>query len=241
MVANLHHNAAATAETAVALLLAAAHRLVPADRALRRADWGPRYAPDPSPTLAGRRGVVVGHGAVGSRVARALLGLGMSVDAVRRTPGGSTAPGVRLHAAERLEALLPGAAAVVLCAPLTDATRGLFDRRLLALLGSDAVLVNVARGEIVVETALYEALATGRLGAAGIDVWWRYPEDEAERSETPPSAFPFGTLDNVVLSPHRAGHGADIEMLRARALVEVLAALARGEPLPGRVDLERGY
>jgi phosphoglycerate dehydrogenase-like enzyme len=91
------------------------------------------------------------------------------------------------------------------------------------------------------EKALYEALRARRLGAAGLDVWWRYPEGEAARASTPPSAFPFGDLDSVVLSPHRGGHGLGTEAERAVHLADLLNAIARGGPVPHRVDLEAGY
>ena len=96
---------------------------------------------------------------------------------------------------------------------------------------------------MIEEGALYDALCRGRLGAAGLDVWWRYPENEAAREATPPSAYPFAKLDNVVLSPHRAGHGrGDRGGARARDLAALLAAIhgARGD-VPHRVDLDRGY
>ena len=67
------------------------------------------------------------------------------------------------------------------------------------------------------------------------------PDSEGARANTPPSEFPFHELDNVVMSPHRAGSSEDIEILRADALAELLNAAARGEPIPNRVDLQRGY
>jgi phosphoglycerate dehydrogenase-like enzyme len=111
----------------------------------------------------------------------------------------------------------------------------------LALLPPGAVLVNVGRGAIVREEALYHALREGRLAAAGLDVWYRYPTSEAEAVDAAPSAFPFHELDNVVMSPHRAGHVAEDDDLRMKALAELLNAAARGEPMPNRVDLEAGY
>jgi phosphoglycerate dehydrogenase-like enzyme len=104
------------------------------------------------------------------------------------------------------------------------------------------VLVNVGRGPVVDEAALYHALKERRLGAAGLDVWYAYPEDD-QTAITPPSAYPFGELDNVVLSPHRGGLAFEPDARRARlaAVAAVVNALARGEPPPNRVDLERGY
>ena len=239
---NLHHNAAPVAELAVGLLIAAARRIVPVDAALRRGDWRPRYEGTRGLLLDGARAVVVGHGAIGRRVARALVALGMAVTAVRRRPGeATTEDGVRVVGADALDAALEAAHAVVLAVPLTDATQGLFDRARLGRLARGAVLVNVARGDVVDEDALYEALASGRLGGAGLDVWWRYPERVASRSATRPSARPFEELDTVVLSPHRGGHADATERLRAAHLADLLGRLARGGDVDGRVDPEAGY
>jgi phosphoglycerate dehydrogenase-like enzyme len=238
---NLHHNAAPTAEMATALLLAAARTIVPADRALRRGDWTPRYASSRDVLCDGSTAVVLGYGAVGRRVAAACRGLGMNVTAVRRTPDARPDDGpAGIAGPDALPSLLPRANVLVICLPLTPDTEGLLGARELRALPDGAVLVNVGRASIVDEAALFAELASGRI-AAGLDVWYRYPESEAARTATPPADQPFGALDNVVLSPHRAGHSARIEELRARALAELLAAAARGDPMPNRVDPVRGY
>jgi len=233
---NLHHNAAPTAETALALLLAAAKRVVPLDRALREDDWRPRYGEPTEALLAGGTAVVLGYGAVGRRVAAACRALGMDVAAVRRKAGAERG----VHGVDALPDLLPRATAVVVCLPLTPETRGLLGADELALLPGGAILVNVGRADIVDEDALFEELRSGRI-AAGLDVWYRYPEGEEGRAATPPAGRPFGTLDNVVLSPHHAGSCRGIEELRALHLADLLNAAARGKPMPNRVDPERGY
>ena len=226
---NLHHNAAPTAETAVALLLAAARRIVPIDRAMRELDWRPRYDEGSrDPLLSGKRALVLGFGEIGRRVAVACEALGMEVTAIRRGESGS------------LPDLLPRAHAVVVCLPLTPETEGILGAEQLARLPDQAVVVNVGRGPIIDEQALYEELRAGRL-RAGLDVWYQYPTDESSRAATQPSRFPYHELENVVLSPHRAGHCAETEQLRATHLAAMLNAAARGEEMPFRVDPERGY
>lgn len=233
---NLHHNAALVAEHAIALLLAASRRLIPAHTALARGDWRPRYAPDPSPTLSGHRALVLGYGAIGRRVAGLLEGLGMQVHAVRRRPD----PDPRIHPLEDLERLLPETRALIVALPHTDATDGLLSTRRLALLPPEAVLVNVGRGAIVDEAALHEALEAGRLFGAGLDVWWHYPDADA-RDDTPPSRLGLHRLDRVVLSPHRAGHALQTETLRTQHLAALLATLAAGGEPDTRVDVAQGY
>jgi len=239
---NLHHNAPATAELAIALLLAAAKRIVPMDRALRQGDWRPRYESQVALGLAGKTALVLGYGEIGKRVASGCLGLGMTVAAVRRQAKPNERNGqVAVHPPSALAALLPTADALLISLPLTPATEGLIGARELALLPARAVLVNVGRGPIVDEAALYQALASGRLYAAGLDVWYRYPEDEAGRAATLPAHQPFHELDQVVMSPHRGGDNLETEARWPLALAALLNAAARGEPLPNRMDLTAGY
>jgi len=242
---NLHHNAASVAELALALLLSAAKRLIPADRALRRGDWSMRYAAAGDVQLDGKSALVLGCGAIGTRIGRACNALGMRVLGVCRRPSLSARvdAGVEIHGPDALPDLLPRANVLFVSLPLVPATRGLLGAREFELLPEDAVLVNIARGAIVNECALYEALAEGRIGAAGLDVWYRYPREAAERTSTLPSALPFYELDNVVLSPHRGGafNHHDLERLRAEHLARLLNAAARGDPVTNRVDVDAGY
>jgi phosphoglycerate dehydrogenase-like enzyme len=241
---NLHHNAVIVAELAVALLLAAAKWIVPMDRALRSHDWTPRYRPSATVLLAGKTALVLGYGAIGQRVARLCRGLGMEVVAVRRhadAPSLDAAAEVSCASPEELHRLLPRANALIICLPHTPETSGLIGAEELSLLPAGAILVNVGRGSIVDEAALYHALRDGTLYAAGLDVWYSYPADEAARSQTAPSAYPFHELDNVVMSPHRAGWCTETQILRMAHLAALLNAAARGEPMPNRVDIQAGY
>lgn len=226
---NLHHNAGPTAETALALMLAAAKRILPIDRALRAHDWRPRYDERARGLgLEGRTAVVLGYGAVGRRIGDACRALGMDVLGLHR------------ESHQPLPDVLPRAHVLFVCVPWTPATDGIVGARELALLPDGAVLVNVGRGPLVDEKALYEELRSGRI-AAGLDVWYRYPRTEAEREDTPVSRFPFHEIDNVVMSPHRAGHADTTERLRARHLAELLLAAEQGRAMANRVDLEAGY
>ena len=248
---NLHHNALQVAEVAMALLLSAAKRVVPMDTALRRSDWSPRYEESRVVLLAGSRALVLGSGAIGRHVIRMCECLGMRVTAVRRThigdtprgPGPSPKEDHATRSIEELPSLLPEADVLMACLPLTDETRGLIGETELALMPDGAILVNVGRGPVVDESALYNALRGGTLHAAGLDVWYNYPTDEPGRTSTSPSEYPFHELDNVVMSPHRGGapHSPETESQRMRSLAELLNAAARGEPIPNRVDLELGY
>ena len=164
----------------------------------------------------------------------------MRVLAIRRDPGVGS-EGVAVHPPGALHDLLPQTDALLLTLPLTAETRGLIGAPELKLLPQGAILVNVGRGPLVDQEALYHALESGKLHGAGLDVWYNYPHDEESRCDTPPADFPFDQLDNVVMSPHRAGSTQETERLRLIHLAESLNAAARGEPIPNPVDLEAGY
>lgn len=236
---NLHHNAAASAEMAIALLMAAARSIVVADRLLRADDWTPRYETPPGMLLQGKHALILGYGAIGQRVAAVCRALGMTVSAVRRRATGEA----DTHGIEQLNELLPRTQVLMICLPATDATHGLIDDAALKRLPRGAILVNVGRAAIVDEGALYHALETRHLLAAGLDVWYRYPDSKESRRSTRPSEYPFAALDNVVMSPHRAGGMGlpDLEAQRMQALANSLNAAAQGQPIPHKVDLEAGY
>jgi phosphoglycerate dehydrogenase-like enzyme len=237
---NLHHNAPIVAEMTIALLLAAAKRVVPFDQALRQGDWS-RAETDRTLLLRGKTCLILGYGAIGQRVAPICRALGMTVIATRRHAQDSDGIAHEIHPAAALPGLLPRAHALLVCLPLTEQTRGMIGPEELGLLPDTALVVNVGRGSIIDEEALYLALRDRRIGGAGLDVWYNYPTDDQYREATQPSHYPFGDLDNVVMSPHRGGAVVETEQLRAQGLAEMLNIAANGEPLPNRVDLERGY
>ena len=221
---NLHHNATPVAEMTVALLLAAAKNVIPFDRALRNV-------------------LILGYGKIGRRIARICSSLGMNVIAIKRKAimDETDRFAKEIHTPQKLHELLPRAQFLIVALPLTQETNGLIGESELDLLPTDSVLVNIGRGLIVNEEALYKALKDGNLGAAGLDVWYNYPASEESRTSTYPANFPFWELDNVVLSPHRAGLTNDIDYLRMDHLAVLLNAAARNEQVPNRVNLNHGY
>ena len=240
---NLHHNAVAAAELAIALLLTAAKTLIPVDRAFRGGDWRSRYDGAPTTLLEGKRILILGLGAIGSRIATVCDALGMSVSAVRRNPDRSTPSKVHVHPMSDLHGLLSEADVLAVTLPLTPETEGLIGAKEIGLLPDSAIVVNIARGAIIDEKALFDALRDGRLAAAGLDVWYRYPTTDDERASLLPSEYPFHELVNVVMSPHRGGafRLEELEARRMHDLAVTLNAIASGGPVPHRVDLEAGY
>ncbi len=241
---NLHYNALPVAEMAATLMLTAAKSVLPLDRSMRGNDWSPRYMEVPAILLHGKTALILGYGAIGRHLAPICRGLGMRVLATRRSLEQPLEEnGVMVYPPGMLHELLPQSHALLICLPFTDETSSLIGAAELALLPGDAVLVNVGRGAIVEQQALYEALRERRILAAGIDVWYNYPRDEASRTATPPADFSFHELDNIVMSPHRAGalYANENDVLRMEHLAASLNAAQRGDPIPNRVDLDRGY
>jgi phosphoglycerate dehydrogenase-like enzyme len=164
----------------------------------------------------------------------------MTVKATRRTPEENPQEDIQVFFPTWLHRLLPGADVLFVSTPLTPETEGMIGSYELSLLPDRATVVNIARGPVVDERALYDEVRTGRL-QAGLDVWYNYPRSPEARRCTPPSNYPFHTLDNVVMSPHMAEHSLDTEIRHAEELSGMLNAAAGGLPIPNPVDPHRGY
>lgn len=193
---------ASTAELAVGLTIASLRHLDEFARAMPEGRW----CYDRHQSLADTRVLIVGFGSIGRAVARRLAGFECDVVAVARSA--RVVDGVRVHAAGDLPALLPGADVVILIVPLTDETRGMVDAEFLATMHDGALLVNVARGPVVVTEALLAECARGRLRAA-LDV--THPEPL-------PSDHPLWCTRGVLISPHVGGNTTAF-LPRARQLV----------------------
>eukprot|EP00933_Yihiella_yeosuensis_P017355 TRINITY_DN14512_c2_g1_i1.p1 TRINITY_DN14512_c2_g1~~TRINITY_DN14512_c2_g1_i1.p1 ORF type:complete len:386 (+),score=43.80 TRINITY_DN14512_c2_g1_i1:68-1225(+) len=252
---NVHHNAVSTAEMAVSLCLCAAKQILPVDQRLRQGDWSPRgvpavSVPDPWPqvTLHKKVALVLGYGYIGKRVAAVLSALGMKVHALRASCSRQYLDGeILVHPAADLEKLLGEVTVLIICLPGTSQTDGLIGKKQLDMLPNGAVLVNVGRGQIVDEDALYETLSAGdRLFAVGLDCWYNYPSTVEERTHTPVSKkYNFEQFSNVVMSPHRAGAvgNPETEMSRLACIAELVNRAVSHGPwkMANRVSLEKGY
>jgi phosphoglycerate dehydrogenase-like enzyme len=184
-------------------------------------------------SLAGRRALVVGLGQVGREIARVCAALRMSVWGMRRTLGGDPPPGVtRLVARDELLSALPQVDALVLACPLTSETHRLIGAEELAALPRSAIVVNVARGAVVDEAALLDALANNRLRGAMLDVFEHEPL---------PADSQFCWLPNVVVSPHSASTVPDENGRIVDIFLENLDRFLAGRPLRNEFVAARGY
>jgi phosphoglycerate dehydrogenase-like enzyme len=207
------------AEHALTLMLALAKKLVSSRRNLANRRFGEPMTSE----LFGKTLGLVGVGASGRELARRCRALGMrviGVDLVEVPPGAQEELGVELVGGpDRLDWLLQEADYLSLHVPLTATTRRLIDRRRLALMKSGGTLVNVARGALVDEDALAEALREGRLSGAGIDVFSDEPFDVDH---------PLLQLDNVIATPHNGVITRELSLRRAGVMVEQIDRVARG-------------
>jgi phosphoglycerate dehydrogenase-like enzyme len=240
---NSHANALDVAEHALALAMAAGKLVARGDRELRAADWTLRYDDVPGVLLTGKTAVVVGYGAIGRALAELVRGFRMRVVGVRssRKTRGVDPAGVQVVGPDDLDFALKSADFVFVLVPLTPKTKGLIGRAQFAAMKPGAVLVNVSRGPVVDEGALFDALKSGNLLAAGIDVWYQYPKGGADVKHTAPGHQPFHEIPNLVMSPHRASYTERMHREEWDDVVESIQRLARGEPVKYRINLDEGY
>jgi phosphoglycerate dehydrogenase-like enzyme len=182
--------------------------------------------------LLGQLLLIVGFGAIGRELARRVQPLGMKIWAVTRSGKGEAGLAERILPAAELDAALPEADFVVLVAPETPETRHLISARQLAAMKPTAFLVNVARGSLVDEAALVEALGRRAIAGAALDV--------AEREPLPRESA-LWTLDNVFITPHISAASEFLWDRQTALLLENLERWFSGRELLNVVDLKRGY
>ncbi len=195
----------------------------------RRHAWEPiRGAATPA-DLIGQTMTVVGLGAIGAEIARISAAIGLDVIGVRRSPWREGDPVRELVPPSALLSVAPRTDWLVLACPLTDETRGLVSSEVLSALPKGAHVLNIARGEVADEPALIEALQSGHLGGAYLDVFTKEPLDPAS---------PFWDMPNVIVSPHNsaAALGND-HRVATESFLPNLARMAKGEPLVNEVTV----
>jgi phosphoglycerate dehydrogenase-like enzyme len=231
--ANAYGHEIGIAEYIFGAMLAIARDFGRLDTALRRGVWASQWAvgtpaPPPWPELAGKTLGILGYGRIGAALARRARAFDMEICAIRRDVARSASDDLALLGGlEILDEVLRRADYVAITLPATAATRGLIGEAQLATMKRTAVLVNVARAEIVDEEALYRALAKRVIAAAALDVWYRYPTDAAP---TPPAGPPFHELPNVLMTPHVSGWTEGMLQARVRVIADNIRRIARGEP-----------
>jgi phosphoglycerate dehydrogenase-like enzyme len=222
-----HENA--IAEYVMAALLQRTVPLADADRRLRRRDWA-YWAGAPERThreIAGSTMGLLGFGHIGKEVARRAKAFGMQVYVANRSPVPVSGLVDRYFPLPELPAFWGSADSIVVTVPLVPETTGIVGADAFQAMRGHAVLINVARGPIVDEQALYDALHENRIGGAVIDTWYQYPTPSQPR--TAPSTLPFDTLPNILMTPHMSGWTDGTIRRRQEVMAENIRRRTRGE------------
>jgi phosphoglycerate dehydrogenase-like enzyme len=231
--ANAYGHEIGIAEYVIGAMLAWSRGFCRLDAALRRGIWESQWAVNAAAPpvwleLAGKTLGILGYGRIGQAVARRARAFDMEICAIRRDMTLSGAHELAfLGGPDALDEVLRRADYLAITLSLTAATRGLLGERELRLLKPTAVLINVARAEVVEEEALYRVLAQRAIAGAVLDVWYRYPTDERP---TFPANHAFHELPNVLMTPHVSGWTEGMLEARAEVIAENIHRVARGEP-----------
>ena len=242
IVCNSHINAAEVAEYAITLLFAVAKNIIPNDRELRKGNWKFAFGgPDPNIEIRNKTCLILGLGNIGSEIAKRLKGFDVTIYAATRSGTSKYADLVeKLVKIDEVHPLIEQADFVILSLPHTPDSEGLVNEAFISRMKSNSILVNISRGPIVEEKALFHALQEKRIRGAGLDVWWRYPTKWRGKG-IPPTDMPFQDLDNLVASPHRAGYSENTEREYFQFAGENILRFIQGKTPLNIIDPIRGY
>ena len=231
-VCNAFGHESAIAEYVVMVMLAWRHRLFEISTEFRElASWRTSWVQGGAPhsEVRGTTLGIVGFGRVGREVARRVAPLGCRILAANRTPKELELGVEHVFPLAEIDRMLPECDTVALCTALGPETTGLIDAHRLSLMRPSAFLINIARGQIVDEDAIYSALRDRTIGGAALDVWWQYP-NTAEPTRRG-SRHPFHELPNVIATPHNSGWTDGMVERRWNEIADNLNRFVRGERL----------
>lgn len=224
--------AAPVADLVFAFILGFARQMPYQWEAQKRREWDRKGLENISDELTGKVCGVIGYGKIGTEVGKRAKAFGMRVIATRTHPERPAEYLDQAFSNDQLPELLAQSDYVVVTAPSTPATRGLLGKDEFAMMKRSAVLINIARGQLIKEQELIEALKNGTIAGAGLDVF--------EKEPLPPSS-PLWDLPNVILTPHSGGIFQKLEVNSFKFFLEQLERFVKGEKLKNIVDKKAGY
>ncbi len=231
-VCNAFGHETAIAEYVVMAMLALHHRLFEIAGEFRaHGSWRSSWVQGgvPHGEVRGTTLGIVGYGRVGREVARRAAPFGLRILAANRTPREADPWVERLYPLAELDRMLPVCDTVALCTALGPETTGLIDARRLALMKPTAFLINIARGAVIDEDAIYAALRDRTIGGAALDVWWQYPTPAEPNRRG--SRHPFHELPNVIVTPHNSGWTTGMVRRRWDEIADNIGRFVRGDSL----------
>jgi phosphoglycerate dehydrogenase-like enzyme len=223
------------AEHAIAVLLALAKRLPQAMQYQTKHEWSQDqlwHGSPPPREVSDSTVLIVGMGSIGREFAARAKALGMKILAIRENPAKGLEGADAVYGSSQIDEILPQADYVLLCTPVTPATTGIMNAARLSKMKPDAYLINVARGPLIDESALLDALQHRRIAGAALDVF---------NEEPLPANSPFWSLDNILITPHTAAVTDRLWERHYRLIVDNMKRFLAGQPLMNQVDKHRGY
>jgi phosphoglycerate dehydrogenase-like enzyme len=231
-VCNAFGHETAIAEYIVMAMLALHHRFFQIAGEFReRGSWASSWVQSGAPhgEVRGSTLGIVGYGRVGREVARRAAPFGCRILAANRTAREAEPEVERIYPLSELDRMLPECDTVALCTALGPETTGLIDAHRLSLMKPTAFLINIARGQVIDEDAVYAALRDHQIGGAALDVWWQYPT--AAEPNRRGSHHAFHELPNVIATPHNSGWTGGMVRRRWDEIADNINRFVRGDSL----------
>ncbi len=229
-VCNVFEHEVPISEYVISSILMWTTRIHLQDRLLRKNDWSGSHLFGPThQELCGKTIGILGYGRIGKAIASRIKPFGVEVIACSpRAPSSGVTPD-KYYPMSQLSQFLSESDFLVIAAPLTDETHDLIGDKELTQMKPNSVLINIARGTIVNEKAIFNALKTRAIRGAVIDTWYRYPENLSD--DIPPSNYDFSKLENVIMTPHSSAWTDGLILRRNRVIAENLNRLSDGREL----------
>lgn len=244
LLANGHGNSYFVAQHIVALLLTLMNKIIPHHEWMREGKWRTGDKEAASIPLRFKNIGLLGYGAINQKVHKFLSGFNVEFSVLRRhwdKQKNLMPTHVKKYNFDQLNQFLKDIDILIIAIPLTSLTKKLIKRGELELLGSNGFVVNVSRGDIIDEESLYLSLKERTIKGAAIDVWYSYQPESDNENKKYPFNFPFHTLENIILSPHR-GYSPFNDLLRWDEIIENVIRMAQNrQDFLNLVDLKEGY
>ena len=232
IVANTYHHETSIAEHILMMMLVLTRRPSEYDRRLREGNWWDSCIWGGEPNLnliEGTTAMLIGTGHITREVVKRARPFGVRTMAVSRDPAKAAVEVDEVISYDAWHGRIAEADFVIPACPLTSETEGIISVAEFEQMKHSAYLINTARGKVVDEKALYEALRDRKIAGAAIDVWYQYPTEPDQRLD--PSQYPFRALDNVIMTPHVSAWTHRTVDGRMRDIADNINRLAQGQPL----------